>query len=238
VCAASMKVPPLAVTFAIVLSAWAQDVEPSADYRKLLAQSPNSSLELYRLGEALVKQNDQRGVARAFRSALRGDLKPAWTEVWSLIALGRIYTQIDRRQYAITAYRAALDTRDNTNNALEEAAKSLAGVEIGILPETPSDAGATDHAANVLIALEAEKQTGPVYSAEARLAGLEGTVVLVGEIDAEGNPSGLRVVRPLGLGLDEQAIEAVRRWRFTQVLALGRMPPLRVLIPVDFFLSE
>ena len=33
-------------------------------------------------------------------------------------------------------------------------------------------------------------------------------------VDAQGNPQNPRVVRPLGMGLDEKALEAVRKYKF------------------------
>ncbi len=74
----------------------------------------------------------------------------------------------------------------------------------------------------------------PEYSAEARLAGLEGTVKIMGTIAADGTPSNLHVTRPLGLGLDQKALEAVAKWRFT----LGARPGPTMPIPVDFLLPE
>src|SRR5271165_4533589 len=54
----------------------------------------------------------------------------------------------------------------------------------------------------------------PDYSAEALLAKLEGGVLLSVVVDAAGKPRDVHVDRPLGLGLDESAIENVRRWQF------------------------
>jgi TonB family protein len=54
----------------------------------------------------------------------------------------------------------------------------------------------------------------PEYSDEARLAELEGTVVISGGAGEDGNARDLRVSQSLGLGLDEKAIEAVQQWRF------------------------
>src|SRR5579864_1710797 len=54
----------------------------------------------------------------------------------------------------------------------------------------------------------------PQYTDEARIAKLEGTVVLTLTVSAEGVPSNLRVTKSLGLGLDESAIRNVSSWRF------------------------
>jgi len=54
----------------------------------------------------------------------------------------------------------------------------------------------------------------PQYSNESRLAKLEGSVLLSMVIDADGHPRDIQVARPLGLGLDESAIENVRHWTF------------------------
>jgi protein TonB len=74
----------------------------------------------------------------------------------------------------------------------------------------------------------------PEYSEEARQAKYQGTVVLWVVIDAEGHPRELRVVRSLGLGLDEKAIAAVRNWRFDPALKDGSPVAVQVNIEVSF----
>jgi TonB family protein len=54
----------------------------------------------------------------------------------------------------------------------------------------------------------------PEYSEAARAARLQGSVVLSAVIDAEGNAREMHIVKSLGLGLDEKAIDAVINWRF------------------------
>jgi outer membrane biosynthesis protein TonB len=51
----------------------------------------------------------------------------------------------------------------------------------------------------------------PEYSEEARKAKYEGTVILYVEISPDGHAVNPRVVHSVGLGLDEKAIEAVRK---------------------------
>ena len=52
------------------------------------------------------------------------------------------------------------------------------------------------------------------YTEEARLAGLEGAVRIRGAIADDGTPRNLQVVESLGLGLDEKAVDAAKRWQF------------------------
>jgi TonB family protein len=58
------------------------------------------------------------------------------------------------------------------------------------------------------------QKSEPEYPDEARVAGLEGTVVVQAVIGEDGVPRDIRVAKSLGLGLDEKAVEAVSTWRF------------------------
>jgi TonB family protein len=55
----------------------------------------------------------------------------------------------------------------------------------------------------------------PQYSEEARKAKWSGTVLLDAVVDASGNVTSVRVNRSAGLGLDEKAIEAATKWKFS-----------------------
>jgi protein TonB len=54
----------------------------------------------------------------------------------------------------------------------------------------------------------------PEYTKEARDAKIEGVVILSLLIGADGAPSDIKVVRGLGKGLDEKAVECLQQWRF------------------------
>jgi TonB family protein len=73
----------------------------------------------------------------------------------------------------------------------------------------------------------------PVYAEEARLAKLEGSVQLSLVVGADGQPRDIQVVRPLGLGLDESAVENVRAWQFKPGAKKGT--PVAVLVKVEVF---
>ena len=62
----------------------------------------------------------------------------------------------------------------------------------------------------------------PEYTEDARKAKLQGTVMLRIEIDARGQVRNFAVLHSLGLGLDERAVESVRRWRFRPGYANGK----------------
>ena len=74
------------------------------------------------------------------------------------------------------------------------------------------------------------KEVKPDYSEEARRRGLEGEVVMEIVVRRDGTVGDVRVLQGLGFGLDERAISAVRRWRFTA--ATRRGAPVDVLVEV------
>ncbi len=74
----------------------------------------------------------------------------------------------------------------------------------------------------------------PEYSEEARKAKFQGSVVLYIEVDPEGRAQNVRVVHSLGLGLDEKAIEAVRKWKFRPGYRNGRPVTVAATVEVNF----
>jgi periplasmic protein TonB len=54
----------------------------------------------------------------------------------------------------------------------------------------------------------------PIYTDEARHAKMQGTVTLRVLVGADGRASDIRVVRGVGFGLDERAVQTVRGWKF------------------------
>lgn len=74
----------------------------------------------------------------------------------------------------------------------------------------------------------------PAYTEEARRLKNEGSVVLMVEVDPAGKPKVARVVRPLGNGLDEKAIEAVRKWRFRPMYERGKPITVTTTVEVEF----
>jgi hypothetical protein len=95
------------------------------EFNKALDLNKNSSLAHYRIAEVFFLQRNYQSSANAYRAAVDGDGDPRWTEVWSRIQLGKIFDITGQRERAIGQYKQALQTNDNTFNALEEARKYL-----------------------------------------------------------------------------------------------------------------
>ena len=74
----------------------------------------------------------------------------------------------------------------------------------------------------------------PEYSEEARKAKYQGNVGLSVTVDETGAVTGVRVVRSLGLGLDEKAIEAVKQWKFKPGTVNGTPSAMETEIQVGF----
>ncbi|MGO9257060.1 MAG: energy transducer TonB [Bryobacteraceae bacterium] len=74
----------------------------------------------------------------------------------------------------------------------------------------------------------------PEYSEEARKAKYQGTVLLYIEVDPSGKAVNIRVVRSLGLGLDEKAIDAVKKWKFKPGYKNGTPVTVQATIEVNF----
>lgn len=91
------------------------------------------------------------------------------------------------------------------------------------------DAGVT--APKILFKPESE------FSDPARKLHLKGVVGLQVVVDDAGRVSDLNIVKPMGAGLDENAVNTVRTWRFAPATKDGRPVAVAVYIEVDFHWS-
>jgi protein TonB len=74
----------------------------------------------------------------------------------------------------------------------------------------------------------------PEYSEEARKSKTSGTVLLSLVVDVDGKAKQIKVTRGVGLGLDEKAIEAVQKWKFTPGKKNGTAVPVYATVEVNF----
>ena len=72
------------------------------------------------------------------------------------------------------------------------------------------------------------------FSEEARRQKIQGQSVVSLIVDANGMPQRIRVVRHLGHGLDEKAVEVVSHYRFRPSVYRGQPVPVEITIEVNF----
>jgi TonB family protein len=83
-----------------------------------------------------------------------------------------------------------------------------------------------------------EYTTPPLYSEEARRGAIEGLIVARARIDADGRVSQARIVKGLGFGLDQNALVALRQWRFRPGTRGDVAAPMEVELDIEFTLRN
>jgi periplasmic protein TonB len=81
---------------------------------------------------------------------------------------------------------------------------------------------------------ETISRVNPRYTEAARIARRQGMVIVQATIDRTGRVTDVRLVKGLGLGLDESAIKAVQQWRFKPAALAGRPVPVYFQLSVNF----
>jgi len=75
------------------------------------------------------------------------------------------------------------------------------------------------------------------YTEIAKLAGIEGKVYVLAFLDEVGNVANARVIKGIGAGCDEAALEAVKIVKFTPARNNGKPVKVQVTIPIVFKLQ-
>jgi periplasmic protein TonB len=78
------------------------------------------------------------------------------------------------------------------------------------------------------------RKVEPQYTEVARRARLQGTVIVQAVIDEAGRVLDVKVLKPLPMGLDQAAVDAVSQWRFTPATLYGRPVKVYFSLTVNF----
>jgi TonB family protein len=78
------------------------------------------------------------------------------------------------------------------------------------------------------------KKLEPAYTEEARAEKISGTALLYVVIEPNGTASHIKLLKGLGFGLDEQAVDAINQWRFKPGTRNGVPVPVEATIEVNF----
>ena len=74
----------------------------------------------------------------------------------------------------------------------------------------------------------------PPYTGAARGQKIQGTVMLQIIVDSSGLPQNVEVIKPLGYGLDQNAVETVRQYRFKPALKDGKPVAVYMTVAINF----
>jgi len=94
--------------------------------------------------------------------------------------------------------------------------------------------GGIMHIGNGVQAPTVLMQSDAEFSEEARKAKFSGSVEVYLWVEADGTPSHVRVARGVGMGLDEKAVEAVRKYKFRPAMKDGKPVAVDLYIDVNF----
>jgi TonB family protein len=72
------------------------------------------------------------------------------------------------------------------------------------------------------------------YTKEAESRHIEGRTLLGVVVDSTGTAINIGILEPLGMGLDEQAVSAVKQWKFRPSTLNGQPVPVRIKVEIDF----
>ena len=77
----------------------------------------------------------------------------------------------------------------------------------------------------------------PLYTEEARRAGIQGIVILEAVVDADGTVRNVKVLKGLPMGLDQSAVETVMTWKYEPAKMEGRPVPVYFTFTISFSLT-
>lgn len=77
----------------------------------------------------------------------------------------------------------------------------------------------------------------PVYTEIARKARVQGVVIVQAIIDKQGNVTNVKVLKGLGMGLDQAAVDAIKKWKFEPATLNGKPVSVYYNLTVNFRLQ-
>ena len=176
----------------------------------------------------------------------KGSVKrDAWESQFEEV-ISVLQSRVDRPKQTVPGYKDTADASywandpnkpsDWKSSNLREIEESNALLENPIVPSQYKDKTDASHWVGV-VPPRYKSQVKPNYPKDAQQAEKEGTVILQATIDVNGIPQGIVSRTNLGFGLEEAAIEALKKTSFHPAMKGGRSVSLTVEIPFEFKLT-
>jgi TonB family protein len=200
---------------------------------RILGDRPEAARALTHLGLAALQKPD---FAQAFEYFQHVQLVDPDQAGKALMWMAVVRQREKNMEEADRLYRSAIGflRSQGRQDQAGEVSTRAAGIRKGNekpLPPLPEDVYRIAHG---VAASRPVKRPEPEYSDEARGALLQGTVVLRVVVGTDGLVHDAQVVRGIGLGLDENAIEAVNQWQFQPASKDGQPVKVVAAIEVNF----
>jgi TonB family protein len=149
-------------------------------------------------------------------------------ELWTSTHYGLPLMQVMRRPQGETTQTVVSFSAAEPDPALFRIPE---GYTVSDAPAPPEPAQGTVRIGGNVSPPVVLKAGEPEFSEQARRKKVSGDVMVHLIVDEQGMPQDVKVVRGLGMGLDEKAIEAVKQYRFKPAMREGA--PVRVEMNVD-----
>lgn len=104
--------------------------------------------------------------------------------------------------------------------------------------DPPPPAPTTEPPPPVIVKAKLKKKVKPKYTRAALRADIQGKVIVFATIGADGTVKAVKLIKGLGYGLDEAAVEAVKKWIYSPQTVDGRPVQVRKRIKVEFVIEE
>jgi TonB family protein len=185
-------------------------------------------------GEQLRARGNLDSALTEFQEAVRADPDEAYWHYWLAMAFkakGRTQDAFDECAQAARlsphddGLEAGCGLRRNGQSVLEGLRDEQRAEETSAGPYGVGNGVSAPLASHV---------PEPPYSEKARAVRYQGTVALYIVVNAKGEVVATRVVKPLGLGLDQKALKTVRTWRFKPGMRDGKPVAVSIMVEVNF----
>ncbi len=218
---------------------------------QILGDHPEAARALTHLGLAAMAKHDYTQAFGHFEHALQVDPGHAGTAQMWMAVVRQAEQNTDEAERLFQSALAAQDResldaavvmkvyaqflreqgRDAQAGDFDARAAAVSKAHTATAPALAEDAY---RVGNGVSAPSVLRKTEPQYSEEARVARLQGGVVMSVIIGTDGLVQEPRVVRGLGLGLDENAIEAISQWQFKPGTRDGQPVKVAATIEVNY----
>jgi TonB family protein len=206
-----------------------------------VVRDPAKALELFKRARAVANNGNDLGSAMTWMAIVRQSEAEGAAEADSLYRGALAAEDADSAAQAVTLdfYAQYLNLHDRAGEAavLQTRAKAIHKARseaMGprqVAPSSVLRVGSGVKAPSLVSKVE------PEYSEEARAAKYMGTVLLKVVVDVDGKAKDIQVANALGMGLDEQAVLAVRQWQFKPGEKDGAPVPVQAQIEINFKLK-